>query len=174
MKTNNLKQRFLVLVPHFDARTELRKYSENLHKIVPAGTYTFPWVVPLMVLSKPLSADELKETAKLIKKTVIQAGGKNGKFISNEAGIMPFPVGTGTMMLFGSKLNFKSEAVSSVIAGSFLLRSEIAAKNLPLPPEISFRAAALANMDWQPVDGAFEYTIGPLTWLPKNLPDQVY
>jgi hypothetical protein len=42
-------------------------------------------------------------------------------------------------------------------------------KDIPAPPEVSFRAAALANMVYyEKNDNFFEWKIGPLQWMPKK------
>ena len=101
----------------------------------------------------------------------------------------PYSVLPTPYSLYGTSLNFElsddffmpvRETVdcrfSPLVLGSALADSPLPG-NLPAPPQVSFRAAALANMACRflPADGDgengyfFEWNIGPLKWLPKKL-----
>ncbi|MCL2442337.1 MAG: hypothetical protein FWD13_02600 [Treponema sp.] len=203
MKTIKNRHVFLVLVPHRDIRVELRKHSDLLIKNGLTGVYSFPWVVPLAVLSRPLNTNELKHTAY----TLRQITGKN-KITSIESSVTIFPAGTEDMELYGSKLDLNipantfsdaSQKITSFllppVLGSFLIipsfnnqnkkaelheQSKVFARKPPCPSvssvvknnlQLSFRAAAVANMYWQPfqTDGetGFKWEIGKLSWLPS-------
>ena len=182
MKTAKNGQNFLVLVPHRDTRGIL--YKENI-----SGAYTFPLVAPLASLSKPLSADELKHTARSLRK----ANGMD-KFNLTDLTSAAFPTGYGEMDLFGLclKINIPEITGSAVqkiikifsplVIGTCLIPKDnkeqvhfgscgLCSSWLNSSPEISFRAAAIANMYWQPAqrnnEKGFKWKIGKLVWLPK-------
>ena len=201
------KQTLLALVPHRDVRLLLRKYSGSLFKAGFAGAYLFPWVTPLAALSRPLSADELKNCARALREASLTA--ENGKINAVETDIAAF---SGQALLgprldlaissdvFGEKLlqrphteitesqrvrrkakDLKITPISPLIIGACLLPSaEFDKAALPPAPQLSFRAAAVANMIWQPLEeeacspGAsssasgsigYKWKIGKLCWL---------
>jgi len=184
MKTAKSRQNFLVLVPHRDTRGILHK--ENI-----SGSYTFPLVAPLASLSKPLSADELKHTARSLR----EANGMD-KFYLTDFTSVAFPTGDGEMELFGSclKINILEITGSAVqkiikifsplVIGTCLIPKDnkeqvrfgscgMCGSWLNSSSELSFRAAAIANMYWQPAqlnnEKGFKWKIGKLVWLPKQL-----
>jgi hypothetical protein len=168
-------QVFLVLVPHRDIRFILRKYSEELFKAGFSGAFYFPWVVPVALLSAPLSKDELKHCAISYR----EAAGKD-KITAVQSAVVEYLDNTA---LFGPRLEpeipvsifneraalkVKRRIVPSVI-GSCLY------DHPPLePPQITFRAAAFANMYWKPLDCGAQgaqgnkWKTGELIWLPKK------
>jgi len=165
-------QVFLVLVPHRDVRLLLRKYSDTLFKAGFDGAYQFPYLAPLAALSRPMNSDELKQFAL----SIGQAAG--GKINAAEGARTAFP--DSGAALFGLRLNIdiaknapKNQKVINfftppVIGACLLSASDTSA--LPPPPELSFRAAAVANMYWRPVktDAAvigYKWKIGNLRWL---------
>ena len=182
MKTEKCIQ-FLVLVPHRDTRLVLRNYSKTLLKAGFTGAYYFPWAAPLAPLSRPLNPQELKKIAQEIRKSAIA-----GKFNAGEMYTMPFPPEEKNCFLSGPRLDLSfppdfsknkiSHFYTTTVIGACLLQDGKNADALPRPPKLSFSAAAVANMVWQPVrlssedtkSDAFGYKwrIGKLFWLPKK------
>jgi len=186
MDTKKNRQFFLVLVPHQDARAELQKYSDSMIKNGLSGVYSFPHAAPLASLLKPLNVNELKQTARSLR----DYAGKE-KFLAAETSVCEFNTGGEKMNLFGPRLNLKNPLnvynnghkkidkfdsfFSEVIIGSFLLpktseQSRILLQ-LQINKEISFRAAAIANMAICPVtindESGYKWKIGKLCWLPR-------
>ena len=164
----------LVLVPHRDARLLLRGWSASLFKAGFPGAYSFPWVAPLAALSRPLSAEELKNCALVLRKESLGVNGGKMKGINTAGGVssLPFPGNAfsdgfgGTGVLSGPGIDLTlcpgalSATVTAKIAGFFsplvigacLGKSAIFGEGtFPPPPEISFRVAALANMIYRPL-----------------------
>jgi len=179
---------FLVLVPHRDVRGLLQKQQNTMVKSGINGVYPFPLIAPLACLSKPLDENELKDYAKALRQ------------ITNGEKIKLLDISTvgfssendklnDKLTLFGYKLDLElpldffyktkekiKDVFISPIIGSFLIPdsgSELNKNNISMP--VSFRAAALANMFWQPVEFdtekpvSFKWKIGKLNWLPRNL-----
>ncbi|GHV94332.1 hypothetical protein AGMMS50293_06520 [Spirochaetia bacterium] len=194
----------LVLVPHRDARLLLRRWSGTLFSAGCPGAWSFPWAAPLALLSRPLSVGELKHCAHILREESLTAG-KNGKIKTGPAAFAAFPQGSlpgEDAAIFGPVLNleipdssFTANAAAKIIhrfslptLGAALVRysgdaSAAAARNaavggadFPPAPQLSFRAAALANMSYRPlfsIEGAmpdsaysFEWRISELHWLP--------
>jgi len=181
---------YLVLVPHRDIRQKVQKYSDSLVKNSFTGIYTFPCVAPLASLSQPLNNDELKHFAHFLR----EATGW-GKITAAETAFTPFPSGTDDMALFGPCLdinisefftqrrreeegggNYSSKIItlfSPIVIGTCLIpeyhKQQLRVTPWLNPLELSFRAAAVANMSWQPVqidgEAAFKWKIGKLSWL---------
>jgi hypothetical protein len=180
------KVRLLVLVPHRDARLPLRKWSASLFAAGVPGAWSFPWAAPLARLKRPLSTEELKSLARSLRYHINENG---GKLTANTPALGAFPINTPDneeKCIFGPSLQIElptdffmpaAEAITRrieplVIGAALMLRKE--EKDLPAPPQISFRAAALANMVYHEQEGNFfEWKIGPLHWLPKD-PSQRY
>jgi len=167
---------YLVLVPHRDVRLVLRKYSDELFKAGCAGAYHFPWVAPLAELREPLDSGELKTCAGAVR----DAAGRE-KICAAQGANISLP-GVKNLRLFGLQLGFvlpqnalgkkASGLFSPAVIGIGLLTAGEEMR-VPAPPQVSFRAAAVANMFWQPLkttnsEGAagFEWEIGPLYWVP--------
>jgi hypothetical protein len=189
METENTRvQTFLVLVPHRDARTELRKYSDLLIKAGLTGVYNFPYTAPLASLSQALNNTELKNIAHALR----EAAGNN-KIFTEENDVAVFPNYKKDLTLTGPRLKItipqkvfdstieKIDTVfSSIIAGCFLipeLITDFRIDNNKLnilretPCEkLGFRAAAVANMHWRhlQINGEifYKWKIGKLCWLP--------
>lgn len=177
---NTQKERYnnlLVLVPHRDARLVLRGYSAELFKAGFTGAYHFPWVAPLAALPCPLTHEELKKIARTIREAV----GKE-KFLTTQTMSVGFPSEHDDTLLFGPRLELTGDkklfeqkllcpsAVNFTPIIGTCLTEKGETRELPLPPQLSFRAAAVANMNWQPVKGSacgFKWKIGKLFWLPK-------
>ena len=183
---------FLVLVPHRDTRVLVKKYGDTLIGAGLTGVYTFPRVIPLAVLSRPLSDEELKECARSLR----QIMGAD-KFFTDEISSTELRAGAEDMMLFGHSLNLDvtnmdfgeaslkiKSTFSPLVIGTFLLpvrRSQsaqdfddpITRLNASISPceKLGFRAAAVANMFWRPFktcnQKGFKWKIGKLFWLPR-------
>jgi len=174
---------FLVLVPHRDARLPLRAWGDSLFNAGLLGGWIFPGVAPLALLKRPLSGGELRFLAHGLRERLSRRHGGHGGM--EEIG--GWEIEGERAFVWGPKLNIEipddffapvAEAVDSPIAplvlGAALLQGA-APSDLPAPPEVSFSAAALANMEcrFRPCgedgDPIFEWGIGPLQWLPKRV-----
>jgi len=182
MKTKKTKiHKFLVLVPHRDIRIELQKYRDLALKAGLADVYNFPLAVPLASLSLALNDDELKQTARSMREII----GKN-KIFTEENIALSFPCGEKELFLYGPRLNIVMPQDShkntskkiNYIFPSFVMGCLLKNENntkfdiLHESPQtkLGFRAAAVANMYWKPLqtDGEiyFKWKIGKLFWLP--------
>lgn len=189
----------LVLVPHRDIRRLLREWSAGLFSAGLPGAWSFPWVAPLAFPDSPLSGGEMKTLARKLRQN-------NGQFWAKKPVSVPFQAeipGTEQIYLYGLALEASIGAeeergalseTSLPIIGAALHYGPLP-DGLPPPPEISFRAAALANMSFSPLQGmiasekscfgprsegspeaqrfentcfSFEWSIGTLYWLPKK------
>ncbi|GHV89935.1 hypothetical protein AGMMS50268_04380 [Spirochaetia bacterium] len=181
------------LIPHRDSRKLLRLWSGKLFAAGLSGAWSFPWAVPLGLISRPLSGKELNALAHALRESTLAAG-RNGKMQAGAAAALPFPeLAAGTsaeiagahagLSLFGPALDLRlSEPLFAGSAAAALVRAfpypvlasaiiNDVPPDLPPPPAISFRAAAVANMIYRPLaigDGSysFEWQIGELHWLP--------
>jgi hypothetical protein len=185
MKTKKQRaQVFLILVPHRDIRLVLRNYSAELFRAGFDGAYDFPWVAPLAALSRPLNAEELKRCACSIR----DAAG-NGKINAGQASYTAFPMSEHqeACVPYGPRLDISipqdielaaktTGLFSPPVIGACLLPADGSENaNIPSPPELSFRAAAVANMYWRTLrqyDGTqqggaagYKWKIGKLHWL---------
>jgi hypothetical protein len=106
--------KLLVLIPHRDVRVILRKWSASLFKAGFCGAYSFPWVVPLAILSKSFSHEELKHCALALRESTLRKN-NDGKIRGTEAAYADFPVSfnsadsaqaTAGSVLLGPKLDF--------------------------------------------------------------------
>jgi hypothetical protein len=168
-KTAGLK--LLVLVPHRDARLPLRAWSAALFSAGCEGAFSFPWLVPLAALARPLNAEELKHCAAVLREASL-AGGKGGKISCRAAASLAFPpdsFNTETaekIAFFGPLLElgipdatFTAGAAEKIlyrfpqlIIGSCIMRGENPPRGgIPPVPALSFRAAAIANMSYRPL-----------------------
>jgi hypothetical protein len=175
--------RLLVMVPHRDVRLPLRAWSGPLFAAGLEGAWSFPWVVPLAQLDRPLTGEELRVLARALRNEINKIGGK----LTAEAPV-PLPL-FGEVSVYGPFLplnlsdNFYetvSDAImrrfSPTVLGAALLHGPLP-DGLPAPPQISFRAASLANMNgrFSPLGdngkGGYqvEWKIGKLYWLPKKV-----
>jgi len=186
----NAQNIFLVLVPHRDTRLELQKYNGALFKAGLADVYTFPCAVPLTSLSRPLNADELKNTARRLREAASAE-----KFHITGTSTCRLSVNDEDMILFGPKIEYDSAGVNSIkiekikslisplIAAACLIPNKNGQKVLSAlklktlanlaSPELTFRAAAIANMFWKPVrkngETFYKWKIDKLIWLPKMI-----
>ena len=169
-----LKKIYLVLVPHRDVRLVLRNYSASLFRAGFSGAFCFPWAAPLAALSRALDDTELKNCARVLREAL------GSKIYAAKAAVCAF----GDESIFGPHIEIDNlpdaltNAVGKVteifpqpVIGACLLQANEAENaDLPQPPELSFRAAAVANLYWRRTDdgGALSarWKIGKLCWLP--------
>jgi hypothetical protein len=173
------RQIYLVLVPHRDIRLIYKNYSLSLFKQGFYGAFHIPWIAPLAAISRPFNTNELNNCARILKNS-----SKNGKICASKASAVPFPVNENNFSIYGPELDIKipqgvlGEAEKKVtcffsppVIGALLFESGSGTEALPPPPQVSFRAAAAANMYLFPLltNGAagFSWKIGKLHWLPK-------
>jgi len=172
-KLNNI---FLVLVPHRDMRLILRNYSASLFRAGFSGAFCFPWIAPLAALSRALDDAELKNCSRVLREIF------GNKIYAAGAGTCAFE----DVSIFGPRIEINGlpDALTNmagkvteifpqpVIGACLLPASDAENAALPPPPELSFRAAAAANLYWQRTDegGALsvKWKIGNLRWLPKS------
>ena len=166
---------FLALVPHRDTRLVLRNYSASLFGAGFPGAFCFPWAAPLAALSRALDDAELKNCSRVLREAL------GSKIRAAKAAVCAF----GNETLFGPRIEIDNlpDALANIagkateifpfpVIGTCLLHADEAENAaLPAPPELSFRAAAVANLYWKREDegGAFcaRWKIGNLRWLPK-------
>jgi len=195
MKIRKHEQLFLVLVPHRDVRASLGKYSADLIKGGFKGGCLFPRVAPLAAISQPFTKDELKQCARAVREIITSAKNGENKIFTKETAADEFPLdecktGESKIFLFGPKLNLVipqnifcessvkklTKFLSTPVMGIFLMNAgESTIASFPPPQELSFRAAAVANMSFQQINTGimktrgFKWKIGELIWLPKSL-----
>jgi hypothetical protein len=168
----------LALVPHRDVRGALRSWSASLFSRGMPGAWSFPWVMPIAALKRPLSGPELKSRALMLRRETDLEG---GKFTTGPLSVADL---SDNVSVFGPSVNieisdsfFVSEdavikCISPLVIGCALCQFDV--KPDVNPPSLSFRAAALANMVFRPLpsnvynDFSFEWEIGKLYWLPKH------
>jgi hypothetical protein len=174
----------------------MRKWSGRLFAAGFEGAWSFPWLVPLALLSRPFSAAELKSLALVLREQSLAAGGE-GKFKTGAAGEANFPAEAanaaeavpGGISVFGPLLDpglpdlaFPESAsgkilyrFSPAVLGSALLAGSDKARGplagFPPAPALSFRAAAVANTAFRPLPSgdknySHEWETGKLCWLP--------
>jgi hypothetical protein len=189
MKTDAGSFLFAALIPHGNAVSVFEKFRQRLFALGLDGAFSFPAAVPLALLSRPLTAVELKTAAaelrKLLgdRKMVLSALPEN----SPSAGAGPFrPDG---ISFFGPSLDMPFPALpeSAVISrwekpalapavlgpgGAEQVRVLAEQGRLPAPPELSFRAAALSNLSVYPAGNgeagySYAWELGRLYWLPN-------
>ncbi|MDR1838123.1 MAG: hypothetical protein LBQ93_00855 [Treponema sp.] len=184
MKTKKQRAKiFLVLVPHRDVRLVLRNYSAALFKAGFDGAFHFPWVAPLFALSRPFNEDELKHAARVLK----DIAGEGKIPVSQAVAVVDFPKKGNSTVIFGPSLNLAihsetlgaSKKIKSVfsppVTGALICDTGFDYSAIPAPPQLSFRAAAIANMYWRPLRNyageqsdtvtGYKWKIGKLCWL---------
>jgi len=177
-QSNSLQ--LLALVPHRDVRRSLRIWSASLFSAGLRGAWSFPWVMPIAALNRPLSDAELKNRALMLRQTIDLSGGKCATGPSAIAALSDNISVFGPAVkielsnsFFAFEDNAVDRRVSPLVIGAALCRAEAVPD--ATSPHLSFRAAALANMSFRPLpshNGAsdnlsFEWEIGKLHWLPK-------
>ncbi|MCL2266274.1 MAG: hypothetical protein FWC17_00745 [Treponema sp.] len=192
METKKNKLIYIALIPHRDFRIALRKYADSLVKAGLKNVYQFPFAAPLAQLSCAMTSDELKKTAKSLK---LSLGSK--KFQIQKTAVTEFKGCNENMNLFGlhlqldepNSLCIDNKKIISVlnppVIGTFLLPADTQKQfiyddffksnneNISIL-RLGFRAAAAANMFWQPAEKNkeifYKWKIDKLYWLPKNKP----
>jgi hypothetical protein len=175
----------------------LRSWSAALFADGFWGAWAFPQVAPLALLSRPLSVNELKDLARALRDLTL-AEGRDGKLRLGPVETLPmgdglFP-GSGLapgeslppgFALYGPALDITLsgeclspgakiiEVFPRPLLGCAVLRGPEKSAAVPLP-DISFRAAAVANMAYGPLSAgehsgetgySFFWKIGELYWL---------
>ena len=178
--------RLLVLIPHRDSRKILRLLSPEFFRRGFYGAWSFPQAVPLAVLSEPFTEEELKECARKLRvlNTAKREEGRIGTGDMTTA-VLPRQGGAGKsgedLLIAGPSLDLAVPElfsagedkvlyrVSPVIFGAVLIRKDDGIPDIRIPP-FFFRAAALANMIYRPLDDSgcsFRWRIGKPAWLPR-------
>ena len=158
----------------------MRMWSSSLFTAGLPGAWSFPWVVPLAAIGQGLSDMELKALSRAIRKQVVPDG---RKFTAGPASLAPLPFsqwdspGDKQLFAFGPSLDIALpetatlKPISPTVLGAALLYGP-PPDDLPAPPQIAFRAAALAIMRFSALapggEYSFEWEIGKLHWLPKQ------
>jgi hypothetical protein len=169
-----------VLAPHRDCRRLLRLLAPELFRLGFCGAWSFPQVVPLAVLSAPLTEGELKACARSLRALNLEDAGRirAGAMVKallrrEEAGGPLWITGPSLNLAVPEPLSAGEEKVlrrlSPVLLGAALIREEEGVPDMPVSP-LSFRAAALANMACRPLDGSgysFRWRMGKPAWLPR-------
>ncbi|MFP3090995.1 hypothetical protein LQZ21_11790 [Treponema sp. TIM-1] len=185
--------RFLVLVPHRETVKILRDYSRGLFAAGFPGAFSFPTAVPLALVSRPYTGEELQGIARMLRQASL-AGGRGGKIPAGPPEPVPVPDIPGGRFLsgcsfFGPVLDLPVPELSLpgliypfpalVLTTALAARGDPPLIREPAPPlgAFSFRAAATANMVIRPLDGrgasnadpySLEWKIGRLRWLPAE------
>jgi len=172
--------RLLVLVPHRDARLPLRAWGDSLFAAELLTGWSFPGVAPLALLKRALSGEELRSLAHLLRGEERERKGLVwGHEGTGEIGV--WEIDGERMSVWGPKLNIEisddflgpvagaiERSISPPVIGTALMQGPVPG-NLPAPPQVSFRAAALANMECRFLPSeTLGWGIGPLQWLPKR------
>jgi hypothetical protein len=188
---------FAALVPHRNAVFVIEKFRQQLFALGLDGAFSFPAAAPLALLSRPLLGTELRTAATELRKLL----GERKIVLSTpyrefppEAARPELPAASlctasppAGLSFFGPCLDMPFPALpeSAVLArwekpilapavlgrgGAELVRG--LADKLPSPPELSFRAAALANLAVYPAgngEAGYSYAWGldRLYWLPN-------
>jgi hypothetical protein len=180
MKNNSSASlQLLAFIPHRDVRISLRVWSASLFSGGMSGAWSFPWVMPIAALNRPLSDSELKSRAHMLRREIDLVGGKfttdqlTVAAISDNVSVFGPTVNIGLSdSFFAFDDNAIDKRISPLVIGAALHQAD--APPLVNPPQISFRAAALANMSFRPLPSdennnfSFEWEIGKLYWLPKH------
>ena len=200
MNTKKVTFRYIILIPHRDARNRLDEYRQKLFGSRVPGAFSFPAAAPLAEVSKSFSQEELKELAQNIRRLTVDSG---GKILSAGTSDM---VKTRHFSFFGPALNLSigeesfPETAREKIVRVFnppklcaaIVQPDDKPIEEPLPAfgsmagsaaallALSFRAAALANLDMLPLASgvfrnevssvpgySYEWKMSPPVWLPK-------
>ena len=169
------------MVPHRDVRLPLRVWSGSLLAEGLEGAWSFPWVTPIAQLDRPLSGEELKALAREFREEINRVGGKLTAGPPVQSALFDEVSIYGSSLTLNLSDNFYKTITGAIIRrfsplvlGAALLRGSLP-EGLPAPPQTSFRAAALANMNchFLPLgdDGEsghlVEWKMGKLFWLPR-------
>jgi hypothetical protein len=183
---------FAVLVPHSNVVFVIEKFRQQLFALGLDGAFSFPAAAPLALLSRPLLGTELRTAAAELRKLL---GERKIVLSVPPETTLPEPPAvslciaspqTDRLSFFGPCLDMPFPALPEsavlvrwekpVLAPAILGRdTELVrslADKLPSPPELSFRAAALANLAVYPAgngEAGYSYTweLDRLYWLPN-------
>ncbi|GHU09710.1 hypothetical protein FACS1894151_08030 [Spirochaetia bacterium] len=177
--------RLVSLVPHRDYLQPLPAIKDALFSAGFPGAYSFPPVVPLALVSRPFSPDELKVIAASLRHAMNE-NVSNGKFTPAEMGVSSAGGKLDGLSVFGPVLNipaaenwFPAQCNAEVTAffDRFVLAcallSPLAPENAPQFQVTPFRSAAIANLVLEPLGCgdprySFSWKTGKLHWLPKE------
>ncbi|MDR3160379.1 MAG: hypothetical protein LBU28_02055 [Spirochaetaceae bacterium] len=183
--------RFVILLPHRDTGKILRDYRRRLFASGFPGAFSFPAAAPLALVSRPFTAEELRDLARGLRRSGTEAG-RDGTFTAGPPGALPFPREASAfagLSLFGPTLDppppdaaafpaCRSPFPALILCASLvpggegdLLREKAPP---PRPGALSFRAAAVANLVIRPLEApgpepaySFEWKTGRPYWLPS-------
>ncbi|MDR2053984.1 MAG: hypothetical protein LBP80_11285 [Treponema sp.] len=181
--------RIAVLVPHRDIRPALYSLRRRIFAAGIPGAYSFPPVVPLALLERPLPDSELKALAASLRTLSLETG---GVFTVSAAGPPSLIGGPGGFSFWGFPLNipvpplpgalsFPRAALCAAAAGTDTETEREILLKTGGPPLPHFRAAAAANLavKFFPADGrvpggestlpglSSRWRIGKPCWLKK-------
>ena len=182
-------KKILVLVPHPELRGKMHRYCAELFGAGLPGAWAFPPVAPLALLSQAVEPGELKRCAALLRSH--NRGKGDYKIRGGAPECAAFPLHG--LSVFGPRLGiaipeamvsaigdkaqhwFSPVVLAAAITGATDAISEaVYAVN---PPELIFRAAALAIMSYTPLpcpaphsgsEFSYSWKIGRLFWLPHH------
>ena len=187
--------RFIILIPHRDARKPLYEYRRKLFAAGVFGAHSFPLAAPLASVSRPFTREELKELGRNLRNI-------SPKFIATNLTNQlrqRFGDQKSELSFFGPVMNLPAKEeifpqtakgkILSIFFPPVLCAALVEDKLLKTPhgdhrdtkevleisteklPDLSFRAAALTNLAMRPLSSgappySFEWKISPLVWLP--------
>ncbi|MDR0663818.1 MAG: hypothetical protein LBF80_07075 [Spirochaetaceae bacterium] len=163
--------RFLVLVPHANARAEFGKYLRE--SFFRGGTEfcSFPAVAPVALVGAPAAKAELKSLAAFFRLQGCKNGG-GGKISTGKIDSVRLPDGKS---IAGPRLSIEPPPALWLAGAEFFSQLILAAgffqtpESLPpLKETVRFGAAAVANMRLEALgyDQSYSWTIGTPHWLP--------
>ncbi|GHU53876.1 hypothetical protein FACS1894200_14360 [Spirochaetia bacterium] len=153
------------------------------------SAYAFPFAAPLALLDSPLAKDELKRVSVRLRQQSLEDG-KTGLIHAGSACVFPLPeVFRSLQALIGPQLDLPNPLAADasfllpyvrfafpqlLLCSALVLPGCVTPDfETPIPPapSFSFRACAVANVNFRFKSGEasyiFEWKIGPLTWLPS-------
>ncbi|MDR0403257.1 MAG: hypothetical protein LBH35_06675 [Treponema sp.] len=177
---------FAVLVPHRNAVFVIEQFRQKLFAAGFDGAFSFPAAAPLALLSRPLAGAELKAAAADLRKLLgsgkitLAAAPKESPALAADSFSpegpsffgprldMPFPALPASAVL----ARREKPVLAPAVLGRGGAERPCPAAELPSPPELSFRAAALANLGVYPAgngeaDYSYTWEMGRLYWLPN-------
>ncbi|MDR2786639.1 MAG: hypothetical protein LBB83_12085 [Treponema sp.] len=177
--------RFAVLVPHRDIRPALYSFRRRLFAAGIPGAYSFPPVIPLALLERPLGDPELKALALSLRAFSLETG--SGVFTADAAGPPSLIRGPGGFSFWGLPLDipvpslpgfpsFPRTALCAAAAGKDPRAEREILLKTGDPPLLRFRAAAAANLAIEFFSGdggstlpdlSSRWRIGKPRWLKK-------
>jgi hypothetical protein len=166
--------RFIVLVPHANARAEFNKYRRTLFASGCRAAYSLPAAAPIALVKEPAPKDELGRIAHLLRQGSRERS-DSGKIRTDAVSSVHLPDGK---IIAGPRLSIIPPPLPENIAliatfPELILGVGLFSETPRLPeikPLIEFRAAAVANMILRPLDYAdsYSWTIGEPRWLPRT------